>query len=130
MTQTYTVPGVYKQDILLKAQSGLMTGIAGFVGFADPPGKNGGVESPPLFNKLVSRSSAGDTAFNNPLALLRKDDFFARVKSGPRSYLRDAVSGFFLNGGALCYVVCAEWSDDAEKRIEALSVALRCLAPL
>lgn len=130
MTQTYNVPGVYKQEILLKAQAGLMTGIAGFVGFADPPGKEGGVSSPVQFNKLVTTDSSGYLAFSTPLALLRKDDFFARVKSGPRSYLADAVSGFFLNGGSLCYVVCAEWSDDAEKRVAALSAALRRLAPL
>jgi phage tail sheath protein FI len=129
MTQTYNVPGVYKQDVFLRAQSGLMTGIAGFVGFCDPPGKAGDVESSALFNKLVT-GSAGDAAFKEPLALLRKDDFLARVKSGTRSYLADTVSGFFLNGGALCYVVFAEWSNDAETREEALTAALRRLAPL
>src|SRR5882762_5836263 len=104
MTRTYKVPGVYKPGTHLKHESRLMTGVAGFAGFVDPRGKQGGAETPPLFNKLSATGRADDSQFDEPLVLHRKYDFVARFKSGPRSYLLDAVSGFFLNGGARCYV--------------------------
>ncbi len=108
MSARYKVPGVYREEIFLKAQPELPTGVPGFVGFAEPIGK-------------------ADVIFNQPVAFHRKDEFDARFKSLPGSYLTDAVAGFFLNGGIYCYVALAEPIPD---RAAALTTAIESLAPV
>jgi uncharacterized protein len=109
MAPIYKTPGVYRQEIFLKPEIRLPTGVPGFVGFAD--------EAPP----------PGGPAFNTPVALHRKEEFAAHFGSRPESYLADAITGFFDNGGVRCYVVRADLSGD---RAMALQNALMALAPL
>lgn len=109
----YRVPGVYKEEVYVRAEPPLPTGVPGFVGFADPlPGV--------------------DMFFNEPVEFRRKADFDARYTGRADSYLADAVAGFFLNGGEHCYVVFARSADakDAEVKRAALQEALAKLAPL
>jgi phage tail sheath protein FI len=108
MSAIYHVPGVYREDVFLKAQTALPTGIPGFVGFAKPKSESG-------------------VSFNQPVALHRQDEFDAKIDSLPESLLADAVTGFFLNGGIRCYLALAEPSADREA---ALVKALESLAPV
>jgi phage tail sheath protein FI len=119
MTPKYKVPGVYREDVFLNAQPRLPTGVPGFVGFAD----------------------ADADAFNKPIAFNRKGEFDARFKGLQGSYLADAVTGFFQNGGVTCFVVLADLGDDRQaamkndattsfKREGALKKALESLAPV
>jgi Phage tail sheath protein FI len=108
MSARSNVPGVYREDVFLKAQVQLPTGVPGFVGFATPKDKSG-------------------VSFNNPLALHRQDEFDAKIESVPESFLADAVAGFFLNGGSRCYLAVAEPGADREA---ALINALASLAPV
>ena len=125
MRLNYEVPGVYRQDFFLRPEVGLPTGIPGFVGFADAASYD---------EKGVV--TWGKPAFNQAVELHRKDDFegkfrshqFAADSGSERlSYLADAVNGFFLNGGARCYVVFADWQANLET---ALSKAIDVLGPL
>lgn len=108
MASIYKTPGVYRQEIFLKPETLLPTGVPGFVGFANM-GSQGGPE------------------FNTPVALHRKEECAAHFGSRPESYLGDAITGFFENGGGRCYVVRADASGD---RVAALQRALAALAPL
>ncbi len=108
MTTKYKSPGVYREEVFLKPAAALPTGVAGFVGFAD--------EFPSV-----------QTPFNTPVALHRKDEFAARFTSRPESFLGDAITGFFANGGVRCYVVRA---DPAGDRDVGLQNAISALAPL
>ena len=107
--QTYQTPGVYKEDVFFKPETKLPTGIVGFVGFTDT-----GSES---------------AAFNSPVALHRKEEFGVRFKSRADSYLGEAVTGFFENGGTRCYVVRAD-PDTSSDRAKALETAINALAPV
>src|SRR5712692_7074405 len=111
MAPSYKTPGVYREEIFLKPETQLPTGLPGFVGFADvvsPEGPN----------------------FNVPVPLHRKEDFTTRFSSRPESYLADAITGFFDNGGIRCYVVRADPSGDNAARRAALEKAIDALAPL
>jgi uncharacterized protein len=108
MASIYKTPGVYREEIFLKPEARLPTGVPGFVGFAD-------------------EGSRGGPAFNTPVALHRKEDFATAFSSRPESFLAEVVTGFFDNGGARCYVVRADPDGD---RIAALQSALGALAPL
>jgi hypothetical protein len=105
---TYKSPGVYREEIFLKPATALRTGVVGLVGFAD---EIPGVKTP----------------FNAPVALHRKEDFAVRFSARSESFLRDAVTGFFDNGGLRCYVVRADPGGD---RDTALQSAIASLAPL
>jgi uncharacterized protein len=116
----YKVPGVYLEEILLKAEPRLPTGVPGFIGFARPQSKD---------EKLI----------NSPVTLHRKVEFDTKFQSlpeeqgtRPESYLADAVAGFFLNGGERCFVVCARWKADwdASEKQSALTEALAALEPV
>jgi phage tail sheath protein FI len=112
MVRTYRTrtPGVYREEVFLKSETTLPTGVAGFVGFADE-GTQGG---PPL---------------HTPVVLHRKDEFVSTFNSRPESYLGDAISGFFDNGGVRCYVVRADSNLSADRAIT-LQRAIEALAPL
>jgi uncharacterized protein len=115
MSSIKNVPGVYRQEVVLRPDPRLMTGVAGFVGFAEVSGEE---KATPV------------------IALRRWDEFAARIKSANDSnkdgYLADAVAGFFQNGGLHCYIACARLdpapsdAQIADRLIEALDA----LAPL
>jgi len=106
--QTYSSPGVYKQEAFLTPSPALQTGVPGFVGFALPlPGV--------------------DARLNRPAPLNRKDEFAALFSSPDRSFLADTVAGFFDNGGRRCYVVAAAPEGDP---VQSLVDGLAALAPL
>jgi phage tail sheath protein FI len=108
MAQTYNSPGVYRQEVFLQPAPVLQTGVPGFVGFVGPP-------------------PDGKDRTNQPVALSRKEEFGALFNSASRSFLADAVSGFFDNGGSRCYVVAADSSGDPA---QGLVNAIAALAPL
>jgi Bacteriophage tail sheath protein len=108
MATIYKTPGVYREEIFLKPEAQLPTGVPGFIGFADA-GSDGGPD------------------INQPAPLHRKEDFAARFVSRPESYLAEVVNGFFDNGGVRCYVARANPEGD---RAAALQNALAALASL
>jgi phage tail sheath protein FI len=108
MTPIYKTPGVYREEIFIKPEARLPTGVPGFIGFADA-------------------GSQGGPDFNQPVALHRKEEFAARFGSRPESYLAEVVNGFFDNGGVRCYVARANPDGD---RAAALQNAIAALAPL
>ena len=114
MWSNYQTPGVYREETVLKSATQLQTGVPGFVGF------------------VVAQSASG--LVNEPLALNRKSDFdtLFQDKLAPGTYLSEAVSGFFLNGGVRCYVVGARFdeSSNAASKESALKEALQALSPL
>jgi phage tail sheath protein FI len=111
MAPSYTTPGVYREEIFLKPEIPLPTGVPGFVGFAD------------------AVSEAGP-AVKTPVALHRKEEFATYFVSRPESYLADAITGFFDNGGVRCYVVRADPTVQRAERAAALQDALAALAAL
>src|ERR1041384_338963 len=108
-------PGVYKREAFLPLQPALPTGVPGFVGFVGSD------------KKLSSRSN-----LLKPIALHRKSDFEFSFKGLSKGYLAAAVTGFFLNEGARCYVAAVELDSewDAYAKASALKDALDTLAPL
>jgi uncharacterized protein len=86
MPAVYRSPGVYRQDVFLKPEVRLPTGVPGFVGFA---GAVGPTEALP----------AGGPPVNTPFPLHRKDEFASTFVGLPGGFLADAVAGFFDNGG-------------------------------
>jgi phage tail sheath protein FI len=108
MARTYSRPGVYREELFLKPPAVLQTGVPGFVGFASPmPG--------------------GNVKINQPVSLSRKEEFRGSFSSPSRSFLADAVAGFFDNGGTRCYVVAADAGTDS---VQGLVNAIAALAPL
>jgi uncharacterized protein len=108
MAQAYRSPGVYRQEIFRDPPPLLQTGVPAFVGFADP-------------------LPHGALGINQPAPLSRKEEFGALFKRADRSFLADAVAGFFDNGGARCYVVAADSGADP---VDGLVNAIAALAPL
>src|SRR5262249_44851187 len=95
---SFRTPGVHLEPVFLKRPARLDTGVPGFIGFANAP-------------------------VNAPLPLHRKEELAARFAPVAGSFLGDAVAGFFDNGGARGYVVCADpdpWKDAATALIDAL----------
>ena len=106
MAATYQSPGVYREDVFLRAAASLPTGIPGFVGLA--------VVSGP--------------AIATPVLLHRKEEFVSVLRSPADSHLAAAITGFFENGGSRCYVAPADPA--AADRPAALKIALATLGPL
>lgn len=86
------------------------------------------LSSETMFKKAIQ------ALFNSAQAVVpldRKQDFAGQLQSfsPPKSYLEEAVNGFFENGGTRCYVARAAIasSENAEK---ALIAALDALAPI
>lgn len=101
---TYQSPGVYLESVFLKPEARLVTGVPGFVGFA-----NGAV--------------------NVPISLHRKEEFGSHFTAQPGSFLADAVAGFFDNGGTRCYVASADGGPSTDPAA-ALAAAVSSLGPL
>lgn len=119
MSSNYQTPGVYKEEIILVSAAPLQTGVPGFVGLIKANSKFAERLSQPV---LLNRKSEFDTLFDNHPEL--------HLVAG--SFLSEAVNGFFLNGGALCYVVCGRSEDNADtgSKEKALEKALQTLSPL
>jgi uncharacterized protein len=113
MEATYKTPGVYREEEFLKPEPKLPTGVVGFVGFAEPRG----LEKYPVMP-------------NAPIVLHHSEDFGLYFKARADSYLAEAVTGFFLNGGTRCYVAFADPNSDPTKAFKALQDAVTSLAPL
>ncbi|HXI24704.1 MAG TPA: phage tail sheath subtilisin-like domain-containing protein [Pyrinomonadaceae bacterium] len=113
MSSNYLTPGVYREESVLKSTTQLQTGVPGFVGFV--------------------KSSPSDL-LKEPISLNRQSEFYTLFEGqlAAGSYLGDAVNGFFLNGGARCYVVSAMIADGADEATKesALVEALQTLSPL
>src|SRR5258708_4624815 len=119
MQSNYQSPGVFNEESVLASTAQLRTGVPGFVGIIRTDSKFAKQLSDPV---SLDRKSEFDTLFENQPEL--------HLVTG--SYLAEAVNGFFLNGGARCYVVCAGSEDnaDAESKEKALEKALQALSPL
>jgi Bacteriophage tail sheath protein len=113
MSSNYLTPGVYREESVLKSATQLQTGVPGFVGFV---------------------KSGSSDVLKGPVSLRRKSDFDTLFQGqlAAGSYLGDAVNGFFLNGGARCYVVSAAIAEGADAALKesALIEALEALSPL
>jgi phage tail sheath protein FI len=107
MAASYKSPGVYREEIFLKPEAKLPTGIPGFVGFA----------------------TVKDSTAAAPVALHRKEELADKFDSPPESYLADTVNGFFNNGGVRCYVAPADPDPDKDREAS-LRSALEMLGPL
>ncbi|HKX29086.1 MAG TPA: phage tail sheath subtilisin-like domain-containing protein, partial [Blastocatellia bacterium] len=108
MASQYRSPGVYRQEVFLKPEARLETGVPGFVGLA-------GESSP--------------TPPNQPVALSRKEEFATKFSLAAEGagYLAEAVAGFFDNGGRRCYVARAANTEESGRET-ALLAALESLA--
>ncbi|MDJ0632620.1 MAG: phage tail sheath subtilisin-like domain-containing protein [Xenococcaceae cyanobacterium MO_188.B29] len=87
------IPGIYLNQIVPTPESELLTGVPVFFGLAKAAQKD-------------PKKLTFGTQF---------DQYFSQVEG----YLRDAVKGFFANGGRLCYVIALE-----NNTLEALQQAL------
>lgn len=110
MASIYQSPGVYREEVFLKPEAKLPTGVPGFVGFADERVRTGIVP-------------------NIPVAIHRQAEFVTQPDGQAVSYLADAVAGFFQNGGIRCHVVLAD-ADPTKDPEAALKDAIEALAPL
>ena len=81
-------PGIRREDVFLKPQVPLATGVPGFVGFAQAEAKANGKAKP-----------------NVPFPLHREQELWDNFSCPVHTYLGDAVAAFFDNGGERCYVV-------------------------
>ena len=119
MSSIYKVPGVYAREVVLKPPPRLETGIPGFVGYVVPQTSGGTSATTPAMPVALNRRADFDTLFGK------------LTQSGrPESYLADAVSGFFLNGGARCYVAGIAWTTGktAAYKMKELSAAVDSLS--
>jgi hypothetical protein len=82
-------PGVRREEVFLKPQVALATGVPGFVGFAKPVPPEG------------------------PVPLRRKQELAGNFILPDDGFLRNAVAAFFDNGGERCYVVVTAGRDAA-----------------
>jgi phage tail sheath protein FI len=96
MARAYKSPGVEREDVFLKPQMRLQTGIPGFVGFA---------ETAKTAPKVIKP--------NDPFPLRRKQELTDNFSCRADGFLGDAVGAFFDNGGERCYVVRTTGSDEA-----------------
>jgi phage tail sheath protein FI len=111
MTNGWSVPGVYREEIFPEPRPELLTGVPVFLAVAD----------------------AGPPA-NTPVLLSgwpQFDAIFSRRRSSWR-YLPYAVRGFFENGGLLCYVIRlqGELRPGVAPSLDALGAALAAAAAL
>ncbi|MEB3360463.1 MAG: phage tail sheath subtilisin-like domain-containing protein [Synechococcales bacterium] len=86
-----TTPGVYLQEVPLRPERGLVTGVPVFLGLAQPSSlQNVPLSANPLPGPKMLTLWTQFGQYFNPL---------------PKSYLARAVRGFFENGGRCCYVL-------------------------
>lgn len=90
MAPDLRTPGVYREEAFVRATEELPTGVPGFVGLG------------------VALDARGVPS-QEPQELLHADQLAGRwvPRANGRSYLAEAVKGFFANGGTRCHVVGA-----------------------
>jgi len=116
---TYPVPGVYREELYPAAASDLQTGVPAFLGVTPTTNVRG---------ELIP--------INAPQRVTLWPQFEQQFGAVSNSYLADAVRGFLVNGGQLCYVVRldadASSAAGAAGKIspEALAAGLAAIAPL
>lgn len=113
----HRVPGVRYQAVVQAVPARLRTGVPGFVGFAGSP------PDPQDAGKPL-------TAPDRPVALQRKEEFARAFVSRKKSFLADAVAGFFDNGGERCYVVRTDADLSARDAVDGITKSLAALGPL
>jgi phage tail sheath protein FI len=119
---TLRSPGVRREDVFLKPQVALATGVPGFVGVAQPTS---------LLIELAAIGVPGLVALakpgapQGPFPLRRKQELAENFILPKDGFLSDAVAAFFDNGGERCYVVGTAGRDTA-----ALEAAIDMLAPV
>jgi len=86
-TREPKIPGIYLQDIAPTPAPDLLTGVPVFLGLAKS--KSASCEMKP--RKLT-------------LAIQFEHYFFVSLQDN-KGYLHDAITGFFVNGGSLCYII-------------------------
>lgn len=164
MSSNYNTPGVYRQDVFLRAPASLPTGVPAFIGFAAASAR---LDAPPpelpeslrgrmqydaqrrllTFEGVMSdadaaalRALAGGDPFRKAVeslarnaravvALHRREEFFDNFAPPPGSFLAEAVTGFFQNGGVRCYVARAAAAGSGDGRAKAMKDAADALAP-
>jgi uncharacterized protein len=114
MALAHKSPGVEREDVFLKPQARLQTGVPGFVGFAEPtPDAKARSDAKPKPESGV------------PFALHRTIELADNFSYPVDGFLADAVAAFFDNGGERCYVVGTAGRDEA-----ALKNGIDALAPV
>lgn len=90
LSNTYLAPGVLLEEATSEASSTAATGVPAFIGFCNTKNEN----SIQIVKKKVDYT---------------RDLEVATMKG---SYLKEAITGFFDNGGTNCYIVCAEFKSN------------------
>jgi uncharacterized protein len=112
-TPVLEVPGVYLQEKVTQTTPRLPTGVPAFVGFVHDDAR-------------VPDGAAQTGTSYGPVPLYRKSDF----PGDAAVYLEHAITGFFDNGGAYCYVVGLRGKPDDDTAAQRLIDALELLALL
>jgi hypothetical protein len=126
----YSTPGVYPQELFLRPSVEQPTGVPAFVGLISAAEANAaGAALQPLaagaWRVVAPPETAASIGGVAPLTLWPQ--FAERFKAAAGyGYLAQAVYGFFLNGGRLCYPLLACY-DDGVAPAAALEAALGIL---
>ncbi len=89
-TSNHKIPGVFLNEIAPKPKPELLTGVPLFLGLASASESGKNSESGKKLRKLTFKTDF--------------DQYFAQDPKH-QGYFRDAVRGFFENGGRLCYAI-------------------------
>src|SRR5262245_53617733 len=164
MSSNFSTPGVYRQDVFIRASASMPTGVPAFVGFAPVAARLD--SQPPEFPESLRerirydanrrllicesvlsaadaealRALTTDEAFRRAVetlarnerpvvALQRKEEFFDNFSPPAESFLAEAVTGFFQNGGARCYIARAAPASTSDELVNAMKDATDALAP-
>lgn len=165
MSSNFSTPGVYRQDVFMRASSSMPTGVPAFVGFAVAAARLDSLPQALEFpeslrerirydanSRLLScegllsaahadalRALTTDDPFRRAVetlarnarpvvALHRKEEFFDNFSSPAGSFLAEAVSGFFQNGGVRCYIARATPASTSDGLVNAMKDATDALA--
>jgi hypothetical protein len=167
MSSNFTTPGVYRQDVFMRASASMPTGVPAFVGFAAAAARLDSLPQPLAFpeslrerirydadRRLLTcegvlsaadadalRALTADEPFSRAIetlvrnarvvvALHRKEEFFDNFSPPTGSFLAEAITGFFQNGGVRCYLARAAPDATSDGQVKAMKDATDALAPL
>lgn len=87
LATTHQAPGVSLEEATIHASGPAETGVPAFIGFCNPKNEN------------------------RIHFVKKKEDYTRDLEAATMkgSYLKEAITGFFDNGGSYCYIVCAEF---------------------
>jgi hypothetical protein len=109
MKAVYKTPGVYREEVFFQPEVRLLTGVPGFVGFAE---------------------AIASEELPTVVLLHRKEEFTDNLKALANGYLRDAVLGFFENGGTRCYVALGNTNQNRETALTEAIASLGAFSDL